>query len=199
MTGPAGPSGPVDPAPARPASSDSTNFEALRIFTASRRPTLICPRSNAVSTPYRPLAAQYRTASEPYCSSRSIGVTTFPLDLDIFFRSGSRIQPEIATSDHGSAPNSSCDRTTVENSQVLMISCDCARRSIGNTRANRSSSVPQRPVISGVSDEVAHVSITSGSATNPPGAPRWDSAYPGAGSDAGSTGSADSSAAIGDE
>ena len=80
-----------------------------------------------------------------------------------------------------------------------MISCDCARRFIGNTRANRSSSVPQRAVISGVSDDVAHVSITSGSATNPPGAPRWDSAYPGAASDAGSTGSADSSGTIGDE
>ena len=73
-----------------------------------------------------------------------------------------------------------------------MISCDCGRRSIGNTRANRSSSVPQRPAISGVSDEVAQVSITSGSPMNPPGTPRCDSAYPGAGSAAGSTGSTSS-------
>ena len=55
------------------------------------------------------------------------------------------------------------------NSQVLMISCDCGRRSIGNTRANRSGSVPQRPAICGVSDEVAQVSITSGSRDEPAG------------------------------
>ncbi len=34
---------------------------------------------------------------------------------------------------------------------------------------------------------------------NPPGTPRWASAYPGAGSDDGSTGRCDSSATIGDE
>ena len=33
-----------------------------------------------------------------------------------------------------------CARTTVENSQVRMISWACGRRSIGNMRANRSAS-----------------------------------------------------------
>ena len=167
---------------------------------ASRRPTLSCPGSNTVSTPYRPLAAQYRTASEPYCASSSVGTTTFPLDFDIFFLSGSRIHPEMAASDQGSESNSRCERVTVANSHVLMISCDCGRRSIGNTRANRSGSVPQRAAICGVSEEVAHVSITSGSAMNPPATPRRDSSYPGAGSAAGSTGSASSdNGTIGDE
>jgi hypothetical protein len=72
--------------------------------------------------PRRADAAQYRTASEPCSSSRPIGVTTLPLDFDIFLRSGSRIQPEMAESFHGSVPCSRCDRTTVENSQVRMMS-----------------------------------------------------------------------------
>ena len=58
-------------------------------------------------------------------------MTTLPFDFDIFLRSGSRIQPEIAASVHGSPPCSRCARTTVENSQVRMISCACGRRSIG--------------------------------------------------------------------
>ncbi len=61
------------------------------------------------------------------------------------------------------------DRTTVENSQVRMISWAWGRRSIGKTRANRSGSSSQPPAIWGVSDEVAQVSMTSGSPTNPPG------------------------------
>ena len=36
----------------------STNFDALSSLIASRRPTFICPVSNAVSAPGRPLAAQ---------------------------------------------------------------------------------------------------------------------------------------------
>ena len=36
----------------------STNFDALSSLIASRRPTFICPGSNAVSVPGRPLAAQ---------------------------------------------------------------------------------------------------------------------------------------------
>ena len=53
-----------------------------------------------------------------------------------------------------------------------MISWDWGRRSMGNTRANRSGSSSQPPAICGVSEEVAQVSNTSGSATNPPGRPR---------------------------
>ena len=57
--------------------------------------------------------------------------------------------------------------------------------------------MPQRAAICGVSDEVAQVSITSGSPMNPPGAPRCDSSYPGAGSAAGSTGSMSAGGVIG--
>ena len=51
-----------------------------------------------------------------------MGVTTLPFDLAIFLRSGSRIQPEIAMSLHGSTSNSAWERTTEENNQVRMIS-----------------------------------------------------------------------------
>ena len=67
----------------------------------------------------------------------------------------------------------------VANSQVRMISCACGRRSIGYTRAYRSSSSHQPPTICGDSEDVAHVSITSVSPMKPPGRPRSDSAYPG--------------------
>ena len=56
-----------------------------------------------------------------------------------------------------------------------MISWACGRMSIGNVRANRSGSSSHPQTICGVSDEVAHVSITSGSAANPPGWLRCDS------------------------
>ncbi len=98
---------------------------------------------------------------------------------------------------HGSVPNSAWLRSTVENSQVRMISCAWGRRSIGNTRANRSSSLPQPAAICGVSEDVAQVSITSGSAAKPPGTPRWSSLKPGAVSLDGSTGSAAWSGTIG--
>ncbi|MNW60443.1 hypothetical protein D3C74_384320 [compost metagenome] len=101
-----------------------------------------------------------------------MGVTTLPLDLDIFLRSGSRIQPEIAALVHGSEPCSRCERTTVEKSHVRMMSWPWGRRSMGKTRSNRSGSDSQPPAICGVSDEVAQVSMTSGSPTNPPGTPR---------------------------
>lgn len=142
--------------------------------------------------PGLPLADQYRTASEPCCSSSAIGVTTFPLDFDIFLRSGSRIQPDSSAVRQGSSPCSRCDRTTVANSQVRMMSCPCGRRSIGKTRRYRSGSRSQPPTICGVSDEVAQVSSTSGSPTKPPGTARCDSSYPGGVSSDGSIGSADS-------
>jgi hypothetical protein len=74
-------------------------------------------------------------------------VTTSPLDLDIFLRSGSSTQPEMAASDHGRQPCSSSDRTMVENSQVRMISWAWGRTSMGNTRSNRSASSTQPPAI----------------------------------------------------
>ena len=61
------------------------------------------------------------------------------------------------------------------NSQVLMMSWAWGRTSIGNTRWNSSSpapaSSPAWPAIWGVSEEVAQVSMTSGSPMNPPGLP----------------------------
>ena len=50
------------------------------------------------------------------------------------------------------------------------MSCACGRRSIGNTRSNRSGSSSQPPAICGVSEDVAHVSMTSGSPMKPFGA-----------------------------
>ena len=99
---------------------------------------------------------------------------------------------------HGSVPCSARERTTVANSQVRMISWACGRRSIGNTRANRSGSVSQPPTICGDSDEVAQVSITSGSPMKPPGCPRCASVKPAGTSEDGSTGrSADSAGVAG--
>ena len=71
------------------------------------------------------------------------------------------------------------------------MSCACGRRSIGNVRANRSESSGQPQTICGESDEVAHVSITSGSPVNPPGCPRCSGVYPAGTSVDGSIGSDD--------
>ena len=78
-----------------------------------------------------------------------------------------------------------------------MISCAWVLRSIGKVRANRSSSRSQPQTMCGLIDDVAQVSITSGSPVKPPGTPRWSSVKPGAGSEDGSTGSDASSATIG--
>src|SRR3954449_12500516 len=94
----------------------------------------------------------------------------------------------MAACDHGAVPNSKCDRTTVENSQVRMMSCACGRRSIGKTFVNSSGSVSQPEATCGDSDDVAQVSMTSGSAMNPFGLPRWSSVNPDGTSDDGSTG-----------
>ena len=153
----------------------STNLEALRTFIASRRPTFIWVSSNGESSPGRAIAARQRTASAPYLSRISVGTTALPLDFDIFLRSGSRMKPEISACDQGTTPFSKWARTTRENSQVRMMSCACVHRSIGKTRWNRSSSVSQPPAMCGVSDEVAQVSITSGSPTKPPAWPRCSS------------------------
>ena len=50
-----------------------------------------------------------------------------------------------------------------------MISWACGRMSIGNTRSKRSGSSTQPETMCGETDDVAQVSITSGSPTNPPG------------------------------
>jgi hypothetical protein len=99
-------------------------------------------------------------------------VTAFPFDFDIFLRSGSTTNPDTAAFAQGREPNSICERSTVVKSHVRMMSCPWGRRSIGNTRSNRSGSSIHPPAIWGESDEVAHVSMMSGSPANPPGTPR---------------------------
>ncbi len=69
--------------------------------------------------------------------------------------------------------------------------------SIGKVRANRSGSRSHPQTTWGDSDEVAQVSITSGSAVNPPGWSRWSSVKPVGTAEAGSTGSDASSASTG--
>ncbi len=49
-------------------------------------------------------------------------MTTLPFDFDIFLRSGSTMKPEIPAFFHGTCPCSSSARSTVENSQVRMMS-----------------------------------------------------------------------------
>ena len=121
------------------------------------------------------MAARQRTASAPYFSRTSVGTTALPLDFDIFLRSGSMMKPEIRACDQGATWCSKWARTTRLNSQVRMMSWAWVHRSIGKTRCHRSSSVSQPPAICGVSDDVAQVSITSGSPTKPSGLPRWSS------------------------
>jgi hypothetical protein len=167
-------------------------LDALRTFIASRRPTFIWLSSNGESRPGRASAARHRTASVPYLARMSSGTTALPLDLENFFRSGSRMKPEIIACDHGATWFSKCERTTRLKSQVRMMSWACVHRSIGKTRPHRSSSVSQPPAMCGVSEEVAHVSITSGSPMKPPGLPRWSWSYPCGASVDGSIGSSSS-------
>src|SRR3712207_4799633 len=98
---------------------------------------------------------------------------------------------------HGTVPCSKRERTPEENSQFRMLSWACGRWSIGKTCANSAGSVSQPEATCGDSDDVAQVSMTSGSATNPPGTPRCDSSKPSGTSEEGSTGRADSGARIG--
>ena len=149
------------------------NFDAFRIFIARRRPTFIWVSSKGESMPGRAMAARQRTASDPNRSRMSVGTTTLPLDLLIFLRSGSTTKPEMAARRHGSSSCSKWARTTRENSHVRMMSWACGARSIGNVRFQSSSSRSQPQAICGVSEEVAQVSITSGSPMKPPGTPRW--------------------------
>ena len=102
----------------------------------------------------------------------SVGTTVLPFDFDIFLRSGSVTNPEIAARFHGSTPFSRCARTTRENTQVRMMSWASGAKSMGKVLANRSASRSQPVTIWGVSEDVAQVSMTSGSPMNPPATPR---------------------------
>ncbi len=77
--------------------------------------------------------------------------------------------------DHGRQWCSKWLRTTLSNSQVRMISGPWGRRSMGNVRSNRSGSSTHPQAIWGLRDDVAQVSMMSGSATKPPGRPRCSS------------------------
>ena len=87
---------------------------------------------------WRRASGRRRRRTGPGCRS---GTNALPLDFDIFLRSGSTMKPEIIACVHGTTPFSKCARTTRENSQVRMMSWAWVHRSIGKTRANRSSSV----------------------------------------------------------
>jgi hypothetical protein len=78
-----------------------------------------------------------------------------------------------------------------------MISCAWVFRSIGKVSPNSSSSRSQPQTICGLRDEVAQVSITSGSAVKPPGWPRCASVNPGGRSELGSIGNRSSLARMG--
>ncbi len=105
-----------------------------------------------------------------------MGVTTLPRDLDIFLRSGSRIQPLMVACFQGTVSCSWCERRSVENSHVRMISGPCGRRSMGKVRAKSAGSSAHPQAIWGVTEEVAQVSMTSGSPVKPPATPRCSSA-----------------------
>src|SRR3712207_8908345 len=62
---------------------------------------------------------------------------------------------------HGTEPCSKCERTTVENSQVRMMSWACGRWSMGKTCANSSGSVSQPEATCGDSDDVRSEEHTS--------------------------------------
>ncbi len=124
-------------------------------------------------------------------------MTTLPLDFDIFLRSGSRIQPLMAASCHGSHAELEVRahhrREQPGADDVLSLRAKVHREHPGEQVVVD----VQPPAICGDSDDVAQVSITSGSPMNPPGWPRWDSSYPAGQSLDGSTGSADSSGTSG--
>ena len=163
------------------AESLRANRDALSIFIAKRRPTFIWDSSKGESVPGRAMAARQRTASAPNLSRIWVGTITLPLDFDIFLRSGSTTKPEIVARCQGSCCSSRCERTTRENNQVRMMSWAWGAMSMGKVSCHNCLSRSHPQAICGDREEVAHVSITSGSAMNPPGIPRICSVYPGAG------------------
>ena len=117
----------------------------------------------------RPVAHAVRTVllEERHAASRRCPSTsTSSCDRD---RAPSPRSPRSSTA---TSPCSYSARSIVEKSHVRMMSCACGRTSIGNTRAKRSGSSIQPPAICGESDDVAQVSMMSGSPENPPGRSR---------------------------
>ena len=117
----------------------STNFDAFSSLIASRRPTFIWPVSNAVSVPGpaagRPVAHAVGAVLLEQAHRRD--------DVALRLRHLLAIGIEHPAGDRGVAATAArraraASAARVENSQVRMMSCACGRRSIGNTRANRS-------------------------------------------------------------
>ena len=160
----------ADLAPAaRPARTCST----FSILMASRRPTFSCAGSNAVSVPSRALAAQYRTASEPYCAQQVHRGHHVALGLGHLLP----VRVEDPAGDRGVPPGQHAvlgvrAQHRVEQpgpDDLVRLRPQVHREHPAGTGRRR---VPQPPAICGVSDDVAQVSITSGSPVNPPGWPR---------------------------
>ena len=112
----------------------------------------------------------------PNSSTKGIGVTTLPLDFDIFLSFGSRTHPLRVVSCQGRASCSRWDRSVVEKSHVLDDLGPLRPQAHREGRGERAGSSPHTHAICGVSDEVAQVSMMSGSPRNPPGTPRWSDA-----------------------
>jgi hypothetical protein len=119
--------------------------------------------SKAVSTPGRrsPPSSARRPSRAPRAAPS--GVTTLPFDFDIFLRSGSSTQPEIAALVHGSdvvlEMRAQHGREQPGADDVVRLRPQVHREDAGEQVGSSS----QPPAICGVSDEVAQVSITSGS------------------------------------
>ena len=146
----------------------SANLAAFSILIASRRPTFICAgverRVRSGPAARRPVAHAVGAVllEQPHRRDDVALRLRHLLAVGVEHPAGDRACGSTAAS-----RARACARSTVSKSHVRMMSCACGRRSIGNTRANRSGSSSQSPAICGVSDEVAHVSMTSGSPVKP--------------------------------
>ena len=164
----------------RQAPPDLHLLRVLRVEGGIRAQARLRPPSSA------PRRSRARRASPA-------GVTTLPLDFDIFLRSGSTMKPEMPAlrprhdavlelgAQHGREQPGADD--------VLAL----AAQRVGEHELEQLVVAPQPPAICGVSDEVAQVSMMSSSPSKPPGMPRCDSSKPLGACDDGSTGRSPSS------
>ena len=147
----------------------SANFDAFSSLIASRRPTFIWPtierRVDTRSAARRPVAHAVGPVLLEQAHRRD--------DVALRLRHLLPIGIEHKAGDRRMRPRQRVvlemrpqhRREEPRPDDVVRL----RRRSIGKTRANRSGSLSQPPAICGVTDEVAHVSMTSGSPTKPPG------------------------------
>ena len=124
-------------------------------------------RDRSGQTPGRRLVGRSRTSTARHRIRYSSSNADRRHDVALRLRHLLAIGVEHKSGERCVAPTAAnrvreCERSTVVNSHVRMMSCPCGRRSIGKMRANRSGSSSHPPAICGVNDDVAHVSITSG-------------------------------------